>query len=191
MPRKTINIYAGDDFDRLTELQATVRVAERAALRPTETAREGDDDPDALQAAKDAFDAFVDEAASRAEAWELTSIGHEAWRDLIAAHPPRKVDGEGDDEGKKVDHPEDVGWGFDTETFGKALLLFVDPEDPSHRTVTRLGDAEVGTVLSSRLRRLSQGQFDTLWITAHQLNTGGVSDPKLQRYSTGPRSSAS
>lgn len=191
MPRKTITIYEGDDFERLTDLQAEVARAERAASLASSPTRLGDADPSAVQDARDAFDAFVDVAASRAEAWELHSIGFEAWQKLLADHPARKVtEGEGDD-AKEVTHPDDAGWEVNTSTFGKALLLFVDAEDPEHRTVAKLGDAEVGTVLPKRLRRLSQGQFDTLWITAHALNTGGVSDPKLARYSTGPRSSES
>jgi hypothetical protein len=185
MPRKTIVIYDGDDFERLADLRNEVGVAERAAeLASGMSSRLGDATPDGVQAARDAYDSFVDVAAGRAEAWELHSIGHEAWRDLLAAHPARQVDGE---DGKKVEHPEDASWGVNTESFGKALLLFVDPEDGDHRTVAKLGDAEPGTVLPKRLRRLSQGQFDTLWITAYGLNTGGVADPKASRYSIAPR----
>jgi hypothetical protein len=189
MPRKTIVIYEGDDFETLADLRNEVAIAERAAeLAKGVPSRLGDAEPDAVQAARDAYDAFVDVAASRAEAWELHSIGHEAWRDLLGKHPARQVDGEKD--GEKVDHPADDGWGVNTETFGKALLLFVDTEDDEHRTVTKLGDAELAT-LPKRLRRLSQGQFDTLWITAYTLNTGGVADPKASRYSPAPRSNES
>jgi hypothetical protein len=211
MPRKTINIYEGDDFERLADLRTEVNIAERALFEAqTEAAREvisspargGDDQPDlaktavadasvALEKARAAFDAFVDLAAERAEPWELHNIGYEAWLELVAAHPARQVDGEGDDAGKQVDDPADSGWGVNTVTFGKALLLFADPEDPQeHRTVTKIGDAPL-TELPKRLRRLSLGQFESLWITAFMLNTGGVDDPKAQRYSTGPRSSES
>lgn len=211
MPRKTINIYDGDDFERLAELRTEVSIAERALLEAqVEAARDGvaaparggDDQPDAAKAAitaasdalkiaRDAFDAFVDVAAERAVPWELHSIGFEAWSELVDAHPPRQVDGEGDDAGKKVDHPEDGGWGVNSKTFSKALLLFVDPEDPEeHRTVTKIGDAPL-TDLPKRLKRLSHGQVESLWITAFALNTGGIGDPKAQRYSTGQRSSES
>jgi hypothetical protein len=186
MPRKTITIYDSDDFERLGELRTEVSIAEREALSAKTPARFGDDIPDAVRLAKDAYDAFVDEAAARADAWELHSIGHEAWRDLVAAHPPRKVKTE-DDPPKEVDHPEDAPFGVDTETFGKALLTFVDPDDDEHRTIAKIGDM-VPTDLAKRLRRLSVGQFDTLWVTAFYLNTGGVADPKATRYSTGPRS---
>lgn len=190
MPRKTITIYDGDDFERLGELQAEVRRAELRAGDDSGPRRMGDDEPDAVAEAKAAFDEFVDVAADRAESWVLESIGHEAWRDLVTAHPARTVtEGEGA-EAKEVTHPDDDGWGVNTETFGKALLLFVDPEDDEHRTVTKIGDAELST-LPKRLRRLSQGQFDTLWVTAHALNTGAVNDPKALRYSTAPRSTES
>lgn len=188
MPRKTITIYEGDDFERLIELQAEVNRTELRALDAAEPSKRfGDDEPDAVAMAKAAFDDFVDEAAERAESWVLETIGWEAWTDLLEEHPAREVDG---DDGKKVEHPDDAGWGFNTKTFGKALLLFVDPEDNEHRTVTKIGDADLAT-LGKRLRRLSRGQFETLWITAHQLNTGGVNDPKALRYSTAPRSNES
>jgi hypothetical protein len=211
MPQKTITIYDGDDFEKLAELQTQVRIAagkvallEKRAAQPAATPRAGDDEPSELekaqesaQRAKDAFDAFVDKAATRAEAWELHHIGHEAWVDLVNAHPPREVtEGEGEGDGaKQVIHPDDAEWAmilktapFDTSTFGKALLLFVDDDDADHRTVAKLGGADPGTVLPKRINRLSQGQFDTLWVAAHQLNTGGVSDPKLARFSVDTKS---
>jgi len=190
MPRKTIVIYEGDDFEKLADLRTEVAIAERAANDTRTSPRFGDDEPDPVRLAKDAYDAFVDVAAERADAWELHSIGHEAWRDLLVAHPPRKVTVKVEGEDKEVDHEDDDPFGVNVETFGKALLLFVDPEDNEHRTVAKISD-EPPADLGKRLRRLSLGQFDTLWLTAYSLNTGGVADPKSARYSTGPRSSAS
>lgn len=210
MPQTTIIIYADDDFERLADAKAEVGRAERALEAEAEKAdqggaRFGDTKPEAVtdaeanvRSAKEAFNAALDRACSRADEWELHSIGFEAWRDLLAKHPARKVtEGEGDD-AKEITHPDDAAWGlalsckpFNVETFGKALLLFVDPEDPEHRTVTKLGGAEVGTVLLKRLRRLAEGQFVELWVAAHQLNTGGVADPKALRYSIAPRLSES
>src|SRR5690349_15962520 len=108
MSRKaTIPIYDGDDFERLAELRREVDIAERKVL--TESAREtvaaprraGDEISNpvaeaerAAQAARDAFDAFVDEASERAETWVIAPIGHEEFRALLREHPPRKVDGE-------------------------------------------------------------------------------------------------
>jgi hypothetical protein len=212
MPRKTIVIYEGDDFERLSTLRAEVGIAERQLseallVASTAPARFGDDDPDeitalreSLKAAQDAYDSFVDVAAERADEWVIESIGHEAWRDLLTAHPARKVlanptapPNPGETvivDTREVDHPDDEAFGVNTEEFGKALLLFVDPDDDEHRTVTKAGDADLAR-LGTRVRRLSQGQFDTLWMSAFYLNTGGVADPKLSRYSIAPRSSES
>jgi hypothetical protein len=203
MPSKTVPIYADDDNERLYELRVAVNIAERALLekrlnpKPTENARGGDVVTDevaeaeaALKAAQDAYDAAVDEASERAEEWKLHSIGFEAWDDLLLKYPPRKVtEGEGD-EAKEVDHPDDADFGVDTSKFGKALLLYVDPEDGEHRTVTKAGGIDLGG-LARRLNRLSRGQVDTLWATAYHLNTGGIADPKVTRFSTAPSSTQS
>lgn len=203
MAKATIPLYQDDDFERLADLRREVSIAERrlaqermnAAEDNVGTARAGDDVPDkvreaqdALKAAQDAFDQFVDEASERAEMWSLKPIGHEEFRKLLKDHPPRKVtEGEGDDR-KEVDHPDDAQWDVNTESFGKALLLFVDPEDDEIRTVVEPKfDSEAA--LKRRVKRLSQGEFDSLWITAYMANKGGASDPKSARYSPGtPRS---
>ena len=202
MPRKTIAIYDGDDYEVLAEKHLAVKIAERnlTAKRLGQVAgnaRWGDDDVDEskqaqaeVDAAKDEYDAFEEAAAARAEKWVLQSIGHKAWRDLVEAHPARKVtEGEGD-EAHEVDHPDDADFGVDTTTFPEALLLFVDPKDGNHRTVKQAGDVDLGQ-LAARVDRLSQGETDTLWMTAYHLNTGGVADPKASRYSIAPKSSES
>jgi hypothetical protein len=186
MSRKTtILIYDGDDFERLAELRREVDVAERQAINAPPL-RMGDDPADPAQEAKAAYDAAVDEAAERAEEWEIHPIGHEEFRALLKDHPPRKVDGE---DGKQVDHPDDETIGVNTETFGKALLLFVDGEDPEVRTIVR---PELDpTALRKRLKRLSAGEFDSIWVAAFFLNNGAVTDPKLSKFSAAtPRSSA-
>lgn len=197
MPKATIPIYADDDFERLAELRMEVAIAERrveAARKDSEESkganrREGDDEPDVVQKAKDAlhvaqekFNAFVDEAEPRAEMWVLKPIGHEEFRELLAAHPPRKVtEGEGEDR-KEVTHPDDdEPFNVNTETFAKALLLFVDPEDDEHRTVVEpVFDTEAA--LRKRVKRLSKGEFESMWVTAFMANEGGASDPKLARF---------
>lgn len=191
MPRKTtIYLYDGDDFERLSELRRKVEIAERRAEQAARAPRRFGDSPadDGVQQAKDAYDAAVDEAAERAESWVLQAIGHEEFRELLKAHPARKVtEGEGD-EAREVTHPEDAGFDVNTESFGKALLRFADDDDTDHRTI--LEPALTGKALEKRLRRLAAGEFDTLWIAAYQLNLGGVADPKLDRFSTTPTSSA-
>lgn len=188
--KNTIIIYADDDLQRLTDLRRDVAVAERAHEDAAkETRRFGDDEPTsaALTAAKEAFDAFVDEAAERAEAWVVGNIGHAEFRELLRAHPARKIDNEDTSEGapKQITHPDDEVFGVNIETFGKALLLYVDPEDPDLRTIVEPTDN-----VARKVKRLSAGQFDSLWIAAYQVNAGGVIDPKLLRFSTAVMSSA-
>lgn len=203
MPRKTVPIYQDDDFEQLSELRLEVAVAERELTQkrleslmpaPLEVARLGDPPVNPLAELEEqvaekraAVDAFIDQAADRADGWDLHHIGHEAWIDLVAAHPERKITvGEGE-EAKEVPHPTDEHYGVNTDTFGTALLLFVDPDDEDHRTIAKVGGRD-RTAIRGLVRRLSQGQLDTLWLTAWQLNTGAVVDPKLWRYSSAPRS---
>jgi len=197
MPRKvTIPLYDGDDFERLSELRREVDIAERkaeAAAQGVSSRRMGDIPDEIIAAgevkrAREEYSDAVDEAAERAETWVLAAIGHGEFRDLVAAHPPRQV-GELDDEGKhrEVTHPDDAGWEFNTETLPKALLEFVDPEDDDIRTV--LEPALDPAALRKRLKRLSLGEFKTLWVAAYQLNDGLVADPKASdSYVTGRKS---
>lgn len=188
----TIPLYHGDDFERMADLRREVDIAERnveaARTKDFGTPRRiGDEDTSVteaearLQAAREAFTAFVDEAAERAETWVLQTIGHEDYRRLLRDHPPRKVSETVDGTEREVTHPDDLVPGdVNTETFPKALLLFVDPEDEEHRTVLEPFESEAA--LRRRVKRLSAGEFDTMWITAHQWNGGLVADPKASPY---------
>jgi len=188
--RYTITIYADGDLEMLADLRLNVAIAEQAAAEAKAAAtRLGDtteDEDAAVRAAKDAYDAGLDAAAERANAWTVESIGHEEFRELLKAHPPRKVDAdpvEGE-QPKRITHPEDEVLGVNTETFGKALLLYVDPEDPEIRTIV-----EPTENVARQVKRLSSGQFETLWDAAYQVNVGGVLDPKATRFSIAPTSS--
>lgn len=196
MPKATIPIYHDDDFERLSELRMEVSIAERrveAARKEAEEAsssnpRAGDDETDSVQEAKDAlrakqeeFNAFVEDAATRAEMWTLKPIGHEEFRNLLAAHPPRKVwKGEGEDR-KEVVHPDDAGWELNVSTFPKALLLFVDPDDEDIRTIVE-PTFDTDAALRKRVKRLSKGEFESMWTTAYMANEGGISNPKAMTY---------
>lgn len=197
----SVPIYASGDRQKMRDLRVDVEVAENHLSKCIEQARDrprrlGDDDPDsvrlareAVDAAKAAYDAFVGEAADRADEWEVAAIGWEAWVDLIEAHPPRtETKGEGDD-AEVVTVPEDRYHRVNTKTFGKALLLFVDPEDPEHRTVTK-ADVDLAR-LGPRLKRLPKGEFDTLWMVAYEQNVELISDPKASRYGIGTSSAES
>lgn len=182
----TITIYADGDLERLEELYLAV-VQARLTLQSAgkdEAGRFGEDHAEqkaAVDAAEAAYEAFVDEAAERAQAWELDTIGHAAFRQLLRDHPPRMIDNPEPGEGKpaQVAHPDDEEWKVNVETFGEALLLYVDREDPDLRTIT-----EPSKGVAAAVKRLSLGQFDHLWRTAYNLNRSGVIDPKALRSLT-------
>lgn len=198
MPEITITIYADGDQERLGELRRAADHARRLAIANAGVPlRGGDESPDEVVAqAQAAHDAFVDEAAERAEGWHLHSIGFEEYRNLVKAHPARKVTEQREDGTvEEKAHPDDEDFGINVETFPKELLLFADPEDDDLRTVVELkvgreNIAKNPEKLRKRVKRLSAGQFYALWTNAMVLNQIGVSDPKFDRFSpTTPRSS--
>jgi hypothetical protein len=196
----TFTEYAGDDFEKLGELRRKIDLAQKRAMLTeqraqlgTEDPREGDDElteveqavAEVEQAVAD-YEEFVEAAAARGTEWVLHAIGHQEFRDLLKAHPPRTItEGEGEEATEVID-PEDIVWGFNTETFGTALLLWRDPEDdrpgsfdpadPPHRTV--ISPALEPAALERRIKRLSAGEFRTMWAIAEALNSGRMSDPK-------------
>lgn len=192
MPKYTVPIFVDGDQERLSELQrAVVHAERRSKASASAVLRGGDASPDEeVEAAQAAYDEFLDEAAERAEAWVLESIGHEEFRDLLKRFPARMVTEVAEDgTTRDVTDPDDAPWGVNTETFPKELLLYVDPEDPEIRTVAELkinkrniaGNADA---MRKRVKRLSEGQFDALWTNAFVLNKAGVKDPKLDRFSS-------
>jgi hypothetical protein len=197
MPKLTVPIYADGDRERLRELEAAVEVAKRnAKAKAGVSLRGGDATPDEeVKTAEAAYDAFLDEAAERAEGWVLDHIGFRAFRQLLKDHPPRTtIETAEDGSTKEKTDPIDEAWGVNTEKFPEALLLFADPDDADHRTVVELKQGNTNIAknrdkLEKRIGRLSEGQFDALWTKAFLLNKAGVNDPKLERFSPAtPRS---
>lgn len=186
MPRTTkVPLWHSDDFEKLKELRQAVNIAERnaerAAVRPLLI---GDEQPsdDAVTEARAAYDAFVEEAAERAEEWELVSISHDQFRDLIEKHPPRQVPVEGENETR--DHDDDAEAGVNAKDFGKALLLFDETDEDGDRFRTVTSPDLPADELRRRVKSLSAGEYRDLWQAAYLLNSGGVNDPKGTRYST-------
>lgn len=181
--QSTVLIYDGGDFERLAELRRLVALAEGKAriAEASGTARAGDDEGGDVQAARDTYDAFVREAAERAEEWVIEAIGHVEFRDLLTKHPPRTTL---DTDGSEIVEPDDQPFGVNTLTFPKALLEYVDDEDDEIRTIAQPefgGEAD----RRKRLKRLAAGEYDTLWIRALNLNRGVIGDPKLAMFSPG------
>lgn len=196
----TIPIYQGDDTERLSELRMAVAIAERQAEIKRQQYASADSGPRrrgdavsvsvddvqaaeaAVQAAEDAFDAFVDEAAERAVEVVVRAIGRRRFRDLVAAHPQRMVKG---DDGKEVPHADDYGYGVNVETFAPALLKFAEAGEDGVRTILA---PESATRSAKALEDfldddLTDGDYEKVFQVAYWINRAPGSDPKELRYS--------
>lgn len=175
MPRITVPLYADEDYENIVDARRKLEQAKSAErlAQSGGTARAGDDNETVAETRAE-YEAVVAAAAERAEMWVLHSIGHVEFRDMLRDHAPRKVT---DAEGVEAIHPEDAAFGVNTETFGKVLLEYVDPDDDEIRTIV---EPEFATDKDRRrrLKRLSAGEFDTLWTRAWGLNVSAVRDPK-------------
>lgn len=105
---KLVSLYQGDDLTRHDELLAEMERAARGIGGTS--ARLGDDPQAAARAAAEAFNAFKDEAEERAAKIELRAVGRKAWRDMVAAHPPRP------------DNDADEARGFNVDKFADDLI---------------------------------------------------------------------
>lgn len=184
MPRTTVPIYRDDDFEKIADCRRKLENAKAEARIIEATTRAGDGDPEAVEDARRLYQEALSEAAERAEMWELESIGNVEFRALLKAHPPRMVtvkttnaDGV-ESESEQVD-PEDALFGVNTETFGRALVEFVDDDDDDIRTVVE-PVFENDRERRRRLKRLSEGELNTLWVKAFSLNRAMVRDPKAE-----------
>lgn len=180
-------IYQGDDLQQIAELRQDADVKQRIADEAARNTnrRAGDDETPVAdaQAARDAYDAFVDEAAERAVVVELHALGRKQFQSLMLAHPPRKVP---DDEGKQVTHDDDAPYEVNVETFAEPFLSFIDPKD-GRRTIASPEFATQDECVAW-LDDLSEGDFDKLFATAYLLNRMPGADPKASRFSSVRRS---
>lgn len=188
-------LYQGDDEEHIYELRTQLIIAQAdltGALQRTSGSPkrlgepEGGADVEKLRGAVDAaqveLDTFIDQAAGRAEEFRVQAIGRSAFRDLRHAHPARKVSETIDGEERLVVHPDDQQWAVNTDTFGRALLAFVDRDDDDHRTLVApvLTEQQLTKLLD---RELAEGNFVKLWQTAYGLNASVGADPKAWRSS--------
>lgn len=205
---ETVLIYQGDDAAKLANLRRALTVAgERGALAVEaavrgargQNLRDGDLDPVVeardqaeadIEVAQAAFDAFLPEAAERALEVEVRTLGSRQFRELVAAHPPRKVMRKVGDDEQEVDHEDDVQFGVNTETFPRALLTFVDSEDTSVRTITApefTGSRDLASFVDDEL---TEGNMDRLWLKVFALNRSQGADPFVELTSLASRSSS-
>lgn len=192
MPKKSILIYRDDDFERMAELRREVQLAELKAEQAKSPLMLGDEEPsvEAVEAAKAAYNEFVDEAAEYAEEWVIQTLGHGEFRDLLSAHPPR-TQTPWPPEGVAVEaaakaplHEDDEHFNVNTLTFGADLLLFRRTDEDGDESRTIVEPDLPPDELRRKVKRLSLGQFDNLWAAAYLLNSNGIADPRSGKYST-------
>ena len=197
----TIPIYQGDDSERLAELRMAVAVAERQVMlkrqqwedsqRSAAPRRRGDDTPTAesvekaetaAQDARNAYDAFVDEAAERAVEVVVRAIGRRRFRELVTAHPPRT---EKNDKGEDVTHADDAEYGVDMETFPPALLTFAESGEEGVRTIVKPDEVtkSPGALRDFLDDDVTEGDYERIFTVAYWINRAPGSDPKELRYS--------
>lgn len=168
-------IYQGDDLQRLGELRRAADIAQRMVdeFKQSGTARGGD--APSAEDEKAAYNAFVEEAAERAVVIEVHALGRKQFRSLMAAHPPRKVDG---DEGKHVVHEDDAGYDVNMDDFPAPFLAasIAEPTFPTPADCERFLDD------------LADGDFDRVFSTAYWLNRAPGADPQSSKFSLGPPS---
>lgn len=183
-----VPIYKGGDLQRLSELRQAADVADRLHQQAIKsgTLRGGDA---GAQAEKAAYDAFVAEAADRAEIVKLRALGRKQWRALLDEHPPRRVPRLIDGAQTEVVHDDDEEFGVNTATFSEALLAYIDPNREDMRTIIE-PEFPTKAALTDWLDDISGGDFDRLFLTAFTLNGSVGYDPKETVYSpTSPTSS--
>ena len=175
----TVLLYQGDDYEQLGMLRRQAELAERLESDKKAAARHGD--ATSAQDAKDAYDAFVDVAASRAVEVHLRAIGRRRFRTLMEEHPPRKVTMEG----VERSHEDDAAYDVNTTSFPDALLTYIDPGNREVRTIVAPAfptSAECQVFLDDEA---ADGDYEKLWQAAYWLNRSVGADPKAARFSLG------
>lgn len=179
----TIPIYQGDDAETLSMLHMKVQIAERNAEEARQSgsaSRHGDDPLAEVAKAKAEYNDFLDDAAERAVMVRIESIGKRRFRNLLAAHPARKVKNA---KGEDVDHDDDFEYGVHSETFPLALLTFAEAGTEGVRTIVEPEFKSSKALQDFLDDEVTDGDFERLWQNAYWLNRAPGSDPKALRYS--------
>lgn len=149
--KERVPLYTNDDQDRLVELLDAMEAASVEA-GPTRLT----DAP--VQEAALAYDAFLAEATQRADHAAITALKKTDWRELLAAHPPRKPVMEEDGQTVAERFPEDERHGFNAETIAQPLVLAsldqdqFDSPDGVEPWVDELDDQAFSRIFSAAVR---------------------------------------
>lgn len=165
-------LYRSEDVRRLRELSDELNKAMvDKVLGKQEQRSEYDDDP-AVEAGR-AYDEFHAQALERATRVQIKALGHQAYFDIVAEHPPRRD--VLDEDGKVAQtFPQDRQYGFNVATFGPVLV-------PASVVVEGQFDDEAAR--DTWLGKLSAPRWNRLFGACVRLNEDGGPDPKVSASS--------
>lgn len=168
LPERTVPICLRGDL--VAEHEELERRLEEATRRPIDSL-EGNGTGELV----DAITALEERMRASTVVFRLRALPKPVWRELIAAHPPRK-----NDDGDPV--PEDAAVGLNMETFWDAITraCLVYPEV----------DEEAWSLMAGKDGRLTDRQLGQLSDAAWAVNRGDVDVPFSRAASRERRSTA-
>lgn len=177
-----VTLFQGEDFAEEARLSAKVEQAVQSSSKasPRRIGGEADEVPEAVAEAAREYDEFVAEAKERGVTLRLTAVGRKKWREITAAHPPRKgepIEYREDGEVVRVEHrshPIDSVWGFNYEALGDDLVPAAILGRVEGDALAPFSDGEKQDFVDS----LNDADFSRVYSAAVRLNTAQGPDPK-------------
>lgn len=171
-----VTIYPGDYLDRIRHLERLAEAAQDAA--DADLPRIASEVPEYLKLAQE-HDELVREAEEKATHIRVQHLPRKVWKALVAAHPPRTEDTEGVTEAQVA---ADVRDGVNVDSFREALV-YGGTVTIAGREVDYASIIEPEDITSEALDKLSDIDFDRIYLTAFALNRVPAADPKASLVS--------
>lgn len=157
---KTLHLLTGDYPDRLDVLEAALSRAEKDAEKGIpRTALEADP----VEALDEEFTALKTEAREAGVSVTLTAVGRKVWRELKTKHPVRSGD---DADPEDVKRDRNAGVNVETVEDDLVYASLTEPKFSSRSAFDEWAD------------RLSEGEWQTILVTAWGLANGARLGPK-------------
>lgn len=161
--KRSVPLFKPEDRRELDELRMALQ---NAAL--ADGPRRINDTDSPAKAAAAAHEEFKAKALKRATKVGITALRGQEWRNLLAAHPPRKdvLDGEGE---VVESFPQDAEVGFNVDTIALPLVLAsidadqFDSDADRAEFVDDLSDPDFSRVFSQCVRVNTEGSEDPKW----------------------------
>jgi hypothetical protein len=162
---KDVVLYQGEDLATYQDFISRLRTI---AAEQLHNPRQGDDEAAALSELRSQYDEFIPGAIERGETLRVTAPPGRRFRELVAAHPPRRpVKG---DDGETVEEwPDDNKRGCNVDKIATPLVV---------ACVT--GEFADRTEATEYVEDLSDGNFNRLVSAAFEVNEETGPDPKVR-----------